>query len=235
MTEQQKKLRKRILELSYKHKLSHLGSCLSAIDLIEAIFEFKKKDERFVLSNGHAAVALYTVLESHGLFKNLDRLKMIPVHPHRNSKLGIDVSTGSLGLGLSIALGLALSNREKNVYCMISDGECAEGIIWESFRVAQEQNLTNLKIILNANGWGAYDPINTTSLIPKFRAFGLDVVKVQGHNKEQILKTLNTATKKPLLIFAKTTVEHFPFLKGQAAHYHIMNEKDYQDAMENLR
>lgn len=235
MTEEQKKLRRRILEISFKHKLSHLGSCLSAVDLIEAIFEFKKKDERFVLSNGHAAIALYTVLESHGLFKNLDRLKAIPVHPHRNPNVGIDVSTGSLGLGLSIALGIALSDRRKNVYCMISDGECAEGIVWESIRVVQEQKLINLKIILNANGWGAYDPIDLKSLIPKFRAFGLQVILVDGHKKDRIIKALNTRSEKPLLVFAKTTVEQFPFLKGQGAHYYVMNEQDLKTAMEILK
>lgn len=225
MTEEQKKLRRRILEISFKHKLSHLGSTLSAVDLIDAIYAVKKKNEKFVLSNGHAAVALYAVLG----------LKKASVHPHRNKKTGIDVSTGSLGLGLSIALGLALAERKRRVYCMISDGECAEGIVWESFRIAQEQKLTNLKIILNANGWGAYDPIDLKSLIPKFRAFGLQVILVDGHKKPRIIKALNTKSEKPLLVFAKTTVEQLPFLKAQGAHYYLMNKNDYNLAMEVLK
>lgn len=225
MTKEQKELRRKIIEISFKHKLSHLGSCLSAVDLIAAIYDIKKKEEKFVLSNGHSAVALYAVLG----------LKKASVHPQRNPKLGIDFSTGSLGLGLSASVGMALADRAKNVYCMISDGECAEGIVWESFRIASQQKLINLKIVLNANGWGAYDPIDIKQLIPKFKAFGLNVVKVNGHNKEKIIKALHVGTAKPLLVFAKTKVEQLPFLKGQSAHYHVMSKEDYNLAMEVLK
>ncbi len=234
MTREQKNFRKRILELSFEHRLPHLGSCLSAIDLIDAIFEVKKSDERFILSNGHAGVALYVILEKHGLMPNLSKLKKIPVHPDRNTKIGLDVSTGSLGMGISIAVGIALAQRDKNVYCMISDGECAEGVVWESFRVAAENKLTNLKIILNANGWGAYDPIDLDSLLSKLHAFGLKTVEVNGHRKSAVLNALKRRHNKPLLIFAKTLVEQLPFLKGQDAHYYIMKKEEYNQAVKTL-
>src|SRR3990167_2725344 len=167
LNSEQKKLRIRILELSNESHLSHLGSCLSAVDLIDAIYKIKKKDEKFILSNGHAGIALYSVLEKYGYFKNPNDIKKLNIHPDMNIKHGIYVSTGSLGQGLPIALGMALADRKKNIYCMLSDGECAEGSIWEALRVANENKLYNLKIIINANGWGAYDKINLVSLIKR--------------------------------------------------------------------
>lgn len=231
----QKALRCRILELSYRASYSHLGSCLSSIDLIDAIYRHKKKNEIFVLSNGHAGVALYVVLEKYGL---LDKkiTESLSVHPDRNSKIGIDVSTGSLGQGLPIALGFALSNRTKNVYCLISDGECNEGSIWESLRLAVDLGLENLKIIVNANGWGAYDPISLLNLAKRMKAFNLHMVKVNGHDSKALIRNYRLKTKgKPLLVFAETRVEQLPFLKGQDAHYFVMKSEDFSLAMELLK
>ena len=233
----QKELRRRILEVSFKNKYSHLGSVLSAIDLIYGVYKIKKTHEKFILSNGHAALALYVVLESIGQIKNPKLTEKLRVHPDRNLKLGIHVSSGSLGHGLPIAVGIALAERKDNVYCMISDGECAEGSIWEALRVASEQKVHNLQIILNANGWGAYDPISTAPLLKRFKAFGFSVLKIDGHNLTQITKALKRAQKtdKPVLILAKTIVEQFPFLKGQDAHYFVMGEEDYNLALKILR
>lgn len=235
LTADQKWLRRRILEISHEVHASHLGSCLSAVDAIDVIYRVKKRNERFVLSNGHAGVALYVVLEKHGLFKNPKIEKQVYIHPDRHSKRGIDASTGSLGQGLPIAVGMAISNRKKSVYCMISDGECTEGSVWEAIRVASEQKLSNLKIVLNANGWGAYDPIPLPPLRKRLRAFGCHVVTVDGHDKKVILKALQTKTKDaPLLVFAKTTVEQFSFLRGQDAHYYVMSNEDFDEAMKLL-
>lgn len=231
---EQKTLRLRILEVSYKAIYSHIGSCLSSIDLIDVIYRHKKKDEVFVLSNGHAGIALYVVLEKHGLIKK-GTLERLNIHPDRNPKLNIHVSTGSLGQGLPIAVGIALADKSKNVYCMISDGECAEGSIWESLRIASELKLDNLKIILNANGWGAYDPINIKNLAARIKAFGLRVVKINGHNLDAIRESLALDIKgKPFLIFAETNVDQLPFLNGQEAHYYIMKKEDYQLALKLL-
>lgn len=235
LSEGQKALRRRILEISHSAHFSHLGSCLSSIDLIDAVYRYKQKDEIFVLSNGHAGVALYAVLEKYGFIKR-GVAETLNVHPDRNVKLNIHVSTGSLGQGLAIALGMAVSNRNKKVYCMISDGECAEGSIWEALRLAKELELENLIILVNANGWGAYDPIHLSDLIKRIRAFGSHVVKVDGHDDRSLLKSVKIKVKsKPLVIFANTTVEQLPFLKGQDAHYYVMKEEDYNLAIEALK
>lgn len=147
-----KDLKRRIITLSYKYKLSHLGSCLTAVDIIEDIFRIKKKNEKFVLSSGHAGLALYVVLEKYG-GRNAEEIFLHHgVHPDRCNDCGIDCSSGSLGNGLPIAVGMALADRTKNVYCLISDGECAEGSITEALRLTPN----NLIIYLNDNGWGAY-------------------------------------------------------------------------------
>lgn len=226
---------KKILDISFKYKLSHLGSCLSVIDILDSIYALRKKDEPVILSNGHAGVALYTILEKYES-KNADDLFIKHgVHPNRDLEDGIYVSTGSLGQGLPIAVGMAISGKNKNVYCVISDGECTEGSIWEAVRVASEQNLKNLKIIINANCYGAYDGINIRLLPARFKSFGCKVVVINGHKQEKLQKVLKTQSKiKPLVILAKTKVGHLSFLQGIDAHYKIMNESDYNLAIKEL-
>ena len=213
-----KELKTRIVDISYKHGLSHLGSNLTAVDIINEIYESKEPvcwkpswDQKFVLSSGHAGLALYVVLEKQGFGDAEEMFLKHGVHPNADTASGIYVSTGSLGQGLPIAVGLALAKREKDVYCLISDGECAEGSIWESLRVAHEQRLYNLKIYLNANGWGAYEKISSAKLEKRIEAFGFPV---------QI---------------RHTRVDELPFLKGQAAHYQTMSEADYKCAKEILK
>ena len=230
LTRKQKETRKRILEISFERGLSHIGSCLSSVDLISAIYTLKKKNEKFILSNGHAGIALYVVLEGYGLINRND-LEKLNIHPDRNVKLGIDVSTGSLGQGLPIAIGMALSDRKKNVYCIISDGECNEGSIWESLRIATENKLANLKIVLNANGWGAYGSVDKQNLFRRIKAFGCRIVKADGHDLKSLTKSLRIREEnKPLVIFAHTTVEQLPFLEGQHAHYYVMKEENFKQA-----
>jgi len=234
-TERQKQTRKKILELSYELKRSHLGSCLSAVDIIDAVYEVKKKEERFVLSGGHAATALYAILEKNHIIDS-STIRKLPIHPDRNMDFGIDVSSGSLGQGLPIALGMALSDRKKKVFCMITDGECAEGSIWESLRVMCDHKIDNLIIIVNANGWGAYDVVSLPMLLRRIKGFGLNVVKTNGHDIGKLLSAIKRASKNPpSVIFAKTNVEQFSFLKGQDAHYYVMNEHDYQLSMEMVK
>lgn len=237
LTQEQKDTRRRILEISFQRNLSHIGSCLSSVDLIDAAYKIKKKNEQFVLSNGHAGVSLYTILEKNGLIKNPDIIKELNVHPDRNSKIGINVSTGSLGQGLPIALGIALANREENVYCLISDGECAEGSIWETLRIANENEVTNLKIMINANGWCAYGSVELDLLVKKFKAYGFDVKDINGNNIDNIIDTLKNAVsdKNLTIIFARTCAEQFPFLKGIDSHYYTLTDKDYRNALEILR
>ena len=234
LTKEQKSIRRRLIEIAYENHLSHLGPCLSAIDIICALYAIKSAGERFVLSSGHAALALYMVLENHDLL-SMPSMNNICVHPDRNSGKCIDVSTGSLGQGLPIALGMALADRTKNVYCVISDGECAEGSIWESLRAGLEQNINNLKIVINANGWGAYMPISLPLLLNRIKGFGYKAKIVDGHNIKGLKRSLMTRIKdRPLIIFAKTSVEQLPFLKGQDAHYYTMTSEDFALAKEIL-
>jgi transketolase len=234
LTEEQKSTRRRILEISHKENISHLGSCLSSIDLIDGVYQTKKKDEKFVLSNGHAGIAFYVILEKNGLLTNSEIEKM-HVHPDRNPKLGIDVSTGSLGQGLPIALGIALSDKTRNVYCMISDGECAEGSIWEALRIAYDHKISNLKIIVNANGWSAYDAVNLGTLISRLKGFGYNVLEINGHDIKAITEALKfNDAKDQTIIFARTSVDQIPCLKGMDAHYCIMKDKDYKEALDLL-
>ena len=224
----QKEIRKKLLTLINRAHTSHIGSCLSAIDIIDAVYLIKDKQEKFVLSNGHAGFAYYAILEKFGYLKK-NKAEKLHVHPDRNLKNGIDVSTGSLGQGLPIAVGIALANRSQNAYCTISDGECTEGSIWEALRIASENRLDNLKIVLNANGWGAYSEVGLNVLRKRLEAFGCKVISVNGHDLSALQKALKSKSKgKPLLLFAKTLVDQLPFLKGQDAHYYIMKDEDFK-------
>lgn len=167
------KTKERLIEISIKNKLSHMGSVLTALPIIEEIYAKKKPEEKFVLSSGHAHLAHAVVLESLGKGNAEDILAKSGIHCEREA--GCDVSTGSLGQGISIAVGLALADRTKNVYCLISDGECMEGSVMESLRIAKEQKLENLKVYLNANGYGAYKEVNTDNLQKQIEAIGFPV------------------------------------------------------------
>ncbi len=230
----QKTIRRKLLTIINDVHTSHIGSCLSVIDIIDAIFAVKDKNERFVLSNGHAAAAYYVILEKYGYIKNAN-LKEFCVHPDRSVANHIDVSTGSLGQGLPIAVGMALANRNKNVYCIISDGECAEGSIWESLRIVHDMNISNLFIFASINGWGAYDPIFSKDLEKRFKGFGFEIQKVNGHNTKEIITKIKEKTDKPTIFFIKTSSEQFEFLKGLDAHYYTMKDSDYELAMEELK
>lgn len=235
LSKEQKENRLKIIEVSYRRKLSHLGSCLSVVDIIDSIYKVKSKKDKFVLSNGHAAIAWYVILEKYG-FITEEQIDDLNVHPDRNPGLGIEVSTGSLGQGLPIAVGLALADRSKKVYCLISDGECAEGSIWESLRIAYEQNLSNLIIIVNANGWGAYNKISLPFLVKRLRSFCGRLIKVNGHSQDQIISNLKKLSKNMTnIVYAETNVGQLPFLEGQSAHYYTMNENDYLSAKKVFR
>jgi len=152
-------LHHRIIEISKKHNLSHCGSNLTSVNIIDEIFTIKKFDEKFILSCGHSGLALYTVLERvYGIDAEQLYLKH-GTHPNRCIEDGIYCSSGSLGHGIGIALGMALADRTKDVYCLISDGELFEGSIYETANVIHKYNVKNLKVYLNFNGWSAYDEV----------------------------------------------------------------------------
>ena len=201
-----KGLKARIIAISYKHNLSHLGSCLTAVDIIDEIYQQKKDNEKFVLSQGHAHLAHAVVMEHLGSIKDAEK-NIIEHGIHCERTGGCDVSTGSLGMGLSISVGMALADKSKNVYCLISDGEISEGSIYEALNVAEDQKLTNLFIYLNYNGYGAYRAIKE--------------YKLQFLPYHYLIRKIN--------------VNDFPFLKGLDAHYRVMTDGEYQQAMEILK
>jgi len=220
----------RIIEMTYEAGATHLGSALSSVDIIEAIYSIKKPEEKFVLSNGHAASALYAVMERYGTIKTT-KLDELGFHPERNPDLGIEVSTGSLGQGLPIAVGMALADRNKNVYCSVSDGECAEGSVWEAIRLIAKEGLTNLKLVVNANAYGGYGEIDIEKLAMSLSSFGLNLIEVDGHDLEAIKSALRLKALKPVIVFAHTTSNQLPFLQGLSAHYYQMKPEDYELAL----
>jgi transketolase len=204
-------LKRRVLEIGFKNNLSHLGSYFSALNIIDKIYAQMSEDDIFILSSGHAAVALYAVIEKYHNISAEELFKKHGGHPHRDEENKIYCSTGSLGLGLTVAVGRALADRSRDVYCLISDGECAEGSIWESLRFIQENNIKNIKVYVNINGYAAYDAVDEKYLSDRLKVFYPDI------NLEY------------------TTVNHFSFLKGLNAHYHIMSEEDYSLALEECK
>jgi transketolase len=157
-------LHNRIIEISKKLNLSHLGSNLTSVDIIDEIYGKKKSDDPFILSAGHAGLALYVVLEKYYGHDAEFLFTRFGTHPERSPEWHIYCSTGSLGHGLPIAVGMALADRGRNVYCLISDGECTEGTIWEAMNVIRKYNIENIKIYLNWNGWSAYDEVDLRML-----------------------------------------------------------------------
>lgn len=193
-------LERRILDISYKHKLSHIGSCLTAVGIIDEIYRKKQPDEKFVLSCGHAGVALYVVLEKYLLCDAEQLYLECGVHPDRTLAPNlIDCSTGSLGQGISIALGMALADRSKNVYCLISDGEATEGSVYEALNIKWKYSIDNLIVYCNFNGYSAYDKITVDSLP------GVEIID--------------------------TSNNWFMQLYGQEAHYKVLNQSEYEEAI----
>ena len=200
-------LKKRIATIAYKNKLGHLGSYFSSVDIIDEIYSKMDKDDIFILSSGHAALALYVCLEK---YKGQDAEVLFAKHgghPHRDEKKGIYCSTGSLGLGLCVALGRAVANPNRKVYVLISDGEAAEGSIWEALKTIQEGDINNLEVYANLNGYAAYKEVDSAYLTQRLQAF-LHRIHIRY-----------------------TNVEQYSFLKGLNAHYHVMNEDNYNEVL----
>lgn len=197
-------LARRIIDITYQERLSHLSSTLSALPIIEEIYGLRQDDEVFILSNGHAGLALYVVLEKYYGVDPVALLHKHGIHPGRDLENHLYCSTGSLGSGLPIAVGHALATPGKNVYCMISDGECAEGSIWESLRFIQEQQIKNLHVYVNINGMGAYGMIDREYLEQRLRAF-LPRIEIRHSDPTE-----------------------FEFAQGLLTHYYVLKPQDYE-------
>ena len=257
-------LKKKILEISYKKKAHHIGSCLSCIDILTALyFGFMKvknnqikKNDRFIMSKGHAALSYYLVLMKLKFFSEKFLIKeyltdngKLGGHPDMNKKLGIDFSSGSLGNGISVATGMAYAykaDRQKNkVFTLIGDGECNEGIVWETALFAGHHKLDNLFVIIDYNklqGFGSTNKIlNLEPLKSKFQSFNWNVDQVDGHNVKQIMKSLKKLNKKknnkPNLIIANTIKgKGVKFMENKfQSHYEVLDTSKYNISIKDLR
>ena len=206
-------LHKRLLKLLFDHNEEHVGSCFSCVDIIDEIFANKSENDIFILSNGHAAYALYSVLDKY--YDHIDADELVLKHgghPNRDEDNHIYASTGSLGMGIMIAVGRALADPNKTIHVMISDGESTEGSVWEALRYIEEMNVENIEVHVNANGYACYDEMNIDYLERRCKAF------------------------LPRIHFHRTTSQTFAFsfLEGLDAHYMKINEEQYNEALEVL-
>jgi len=205
------KVKRRLLKLLYDHKEEHVGSCFTMVNILDDIFKKKNEEDIVIVSNGHAAYALYIFLEMYYDHIDADDLAIRHGgHPNREEENHIYCSTGSLGSGIMIAVGRALANPNRKVYVTISDGECAEGSVWEALRFISDKNIKNIEVHCNANGWACYDTIDVEVLERRLKSF------------------------LPSIIIHKTNLNMLSFLKGQNAHYMIMSENEYKQGLKEL-
>ena len=224
-------IRKDIVSMIHGAKSGHPGGSLSAVEILTALYfdemnidptNPKMEDrDRFVLSKGHAAPVLYATLAQKGYFdkeelKGLRKTgRMLQGHPDMKGTPGVEMSTGSLGQGFSVACGMAMASKLDNapwrVYALLGDGEVQEGIVWEAAMSAAHYKLDNMTAFLDYNGLqidgNTDDVMSLGSIVDKFKAFGWNVIEIDGHDFDQIFAALDMAKStvgQPTMIVAKT-------------------------------
>lgn len=244
----QKKIRQKILELTYKTNSAHVASNLSIVDILLVIYKNfvrKKNKNEFILSKGHACLSYYVILNFFGYISD----KKLKTFGKNNTELmshishkvpGVVFSTGSLGHGLPFSVGKAFINRRKKIYCLISDGEINEGSNWEAFMFTSHHKLSNLKIIIDCNKIQSLDyvknVINLEPLEDKFKSFGFYVSRINGHNYIKLKNTLKIKTKKPHIIIADTIKgKGVEFMQNSVLwHYKPPNKMQLEEAIKKL-
>ena len=263
LAETARKIRLGIIEGVYNAGCGHPGGSLSIADIVTYLYfkemkvdpaEPKKADrDRFVLSKGHTAPALYAALAERGFFpkEDLKTLRKIDSylqgHPDMKGTPGVDMSSGSLGLGISSAAGMALSAKISNdayrVYTVLGDGESEEGQVWEAAMFAAHYKLDNLCAVIDWNGLQIDGPVaevmNPTPLDEKFRAFGWNVISINGHDFDEIDAAFRAAREtkgKPTAIIAKTVKgKGVPFMENKVEwHGAAPKEEQYKEAIAAL-
>jgi transketolase len=221
-----KGIRRIVLRESKRANVGHIGSCLCVADIIATLYggvlRIESQDDpdrdRFILSKGHAALALFAALALKGWIPEAELESfcgdnsLLGVHPEAVLP-GIDFSTGSLGMGLSLAVGAALAARmqgsQRRVFCLISDAECNEGSIWEAAMFAAHHGLDNFTTILDWNGQQAFgrtcDVLDCSNIAERWRAFGWGVAEVDGHDCSALAAAMVPAPGQPNIVVARTT------------------------------
>ncbi len=257
-------LRKRIIYTSHISKIPHLGSCLSCIDILVYLYWIELSinpllptapdRDKFILSKGHGAPALFQVLAEIGFFP-LSELEsfgkngsLFHEHPPKPGLInGVEAATGSLGHGMPMALGMAIAskinNHKSRVYALLSDGECNEGSIWESAMMAASNKINHLTIIIDYNKWQATgrskDILALEPLNKKWESFGWHVQEIDGHNFEDMFEAFTKAKQekfKPSAIIAHTVKgKGISFMEDDNNwHYKTPNKDELELAMQEL-
>ncbi len=258
-----KEVRRGIIDAVYSANSGHPGGALSCADILTVLYfnemninPNKPKDEdrdRFVLSKGHASPALYSVLAHRGYFEVNKLLtfrkidSILQGHPDMKNVPGVDMTTGSLGQGLSTANGMALNAKLKNknyrVYCLVGDGEIEEGQIWEAAMTSSHYKLDNLCLIVDNNNLqidGTIDNVMSPYPIDKkFKSFGFEVINIDGNDIDEILKAFEVAKNikgKPTVIIAKTVKgKGISYMENQVGwHGKAPNKEEYDMAVKEL-
>lgn len=259
--EKAKQLRADIIKMLYTCQSGHPGGSLSCVEMLMSLYygvanvdAKNPKDEnrdRIVLSKGHACPALYAILADKGYFPREDLWTLRQIHSHLqghpdcNKTPGVDVNTGSLGQGVAIAMGLALAAKYKKadykVYAITGDGETQEGLVWESAMAAANYKLDNFTVMLDHNGLqidGSNDDVMSLGdVMAKYKAFGFECFKVDGHDIEAITKALNAPVSgKPKFICCETHKGHgVSFMEDNFGwHGKAPSKEEYEKAMKEL-
>ncbi len=256
-------LRKKIIETVYNAKSGHIGGSLSSAEILTVLYFHEMKldpsnsrwegRDRFVLSKGHITPGYYSVLAMRGFFPEEDLLTFrrnhsnLQGHPDRNKVCGVDMSSGSLGQGVSSAVGIALAGKLKNadyrVYTLLGDGELQEGQVWESAMFASQHKLDNLCVIVDNNdiqSGGSIKKINSPYPIDeKFRSFGFNVITVSGHDVSSLIDAFHCAREnkgRPTAIIAATIKgKGISFMENQALwHGKVPSYEEFICAMQEL-
>lgn len=253
-------IRKKILEMVYRAKVSHVGAALSIVDVLYVLY-FKVANineqnindtarDRVILSKGHASAALYSVLAYKNLLpmEYLDTYALnggkLPCHIDKDIYPSLDASAGSLGHGLGLACGMALASKadgfKNRIFAILGDGECNEGSVWEAVMFAVAHKLSNLTVIVDKNNLQAFgytkDIIGQDNLAKQFESFGCKVLSIDGHNLTEVENTLKTKADVPLVIIANTVKgKGVSFMENRLEwHYKSPNDEEYQAALKEL-
>lgn len=256
-------IRRQILTTIFSAQAGHPGGSLSCVDILTCLYFHTLRNspsnpaweerDRFILSKGHAASALYVTLAERGYFpKKLLRSfgkidSSLQVHPDMRKVPGVEMSTGALGMGLSVGTGMALGARldEKSmrVYVLLGDGECQEGQIWEAAMAASHYKLDNLTAIVDYNNVQLLGPVpeimEVNPLADKWRDFGWNVIEIDGHNHKEIIEALDKVVKikaEPSVIIAHTIKgKGVSFMEGESAwHGRPPNKEELETGLKEL-